>query len=41
MTRALVVDDSRTVRVSLRKILETVEGSDFEVEEAADGAEAL
>ena len=29
------------MRVSLRKILETVEGSDFEVEEAADGAEAL
>ena len=41
MTRALVVDDSRTVRVSLRKILETVEGCDFEVEEATDGAEAL
>jgi two-component system sensor histidine kinase ChiS len=41
MTRALVVDDSRTVRVTLRRILENADGSDFEVEEAADGAEAL
>ena len=41
MTRALVVDDSRTVRITLRRILETAGGSDFEVEEAADGAEAL
>src|SRR5450631_510066 len=41
MTRALVVDDTRTVRVRLRNILETAEGSDFQVEEAVDGAEAL
>jgi len=41
MTRALIVDDSRTVRVTLRRILETAEESDFEVEEAADGVEAL
>lgn len=41
MTRALVVDDSRTVRVTLRRILETAGESGFEVEEAADGAEAL
>ena len=40
-TRVLVVDDSRTVRITLRRILETAGGSDFEVEEAADGAEAL
>ena len=40
-TRALVVDDSRTVRITIRRILETAGGSDFEVEEAADGAEAL
>jgi two-component system sensor histidine kinase ChiS len=41
MTRALIVDDSRTVRVTLRRILEAAGESDFEVEEAADGAEAL
>jgi len=40
-TRALIVDDSRTVRVRVRKLLEGAEGGDFEVTEAADGGEAL
>lgn len=39
--RVLVVDDSRTVRVRVRKLLETVEGCQFQVMEAADGGEAL
>jgi len=36
--RALVIDDSRTMRVVLRRILQ---GCDFEVYEAGDGLEAL
>jgi two-component system, chemotaxis family, chemotaxis protein CheY len=36
--RALVIDDSRTMRVVLRRILQ---GCQFEVFEAADGLEAL
>jgi two-component system sensor histidine kinase ChiS len=40
-TRTLVVDDSRTVRVRVRKLLEGADGGDFEVVEAADGGEAL
>src|ERR1700741_1905617 len=39
--RALVVDDSRTVRVRLRRLLEGAEDFNFEVSEAADGTEAL
>ena len=40
-TRALIVDNSRTARVRLRRLLETADGGGFEVEEASDGAEAL
>ena len=39
--RALVVDDSRTVRVRVRMLLEGTEDFNFEVSEAADGSEAL
>jgi len=39
--RALVVDDSRTVRVRVRRLLEDTEDFNFEVSEAADGSEAL
>jgi len=39
--RALVVDDSRTVRVRVRRLLEGTEDFNFEVSEAADGSEAL
>jgi two-component system sensor histidine kinase ChiS len=39
--RALVVDDSRTVRVRVRRLLESTEDFKFEVSEAADGSEAL
>ena len=39
--RALVVDDSRTVRVRVRRLLEGSEDFNFEVSEAADGCEAL
>ncbi|MGE5506801.1 MAG: response regulator [Actinomycetota bacterium] len=39
--RALVVDDSRTVRVRVRKLLEGADEARFEVAEAADGGEAL
>jgi class 3 adenylate cyclase/CheY-like chemotaxis protein len=39
--RVLVVDDSRTVRVRVRKLLEAAEGCQFQVSEAADGGEAL
>src|SRR5215510_14130115 len=39
--RALVVDDSRTVRVRVRRLLEGIEDFNFEVSEAADGSEAL
>jgi class 3 adenylate cyclase/FixJ family two-component response regulator len=39
--KALVVDDSRTVRVTVRKLLENAEGCQFQVSEAADGGEAL
>lgn len=39
--RALVVDDSRTVRVRVRKLLEGAEQARFDVFEAADGGEAL
>ncbi len=38
MRRCLVVDDSRVVRKVASRI---IEGLDFEVEEASDGAEAL
>jgi len=41
ITRALVVDDSRTARVRLRRLLEGAEGGHFEVEEVVDGGEAL
>ena len=41
VARALIVDDSRTARVRMRKLLETVEGGFFEVEEAVDGGEAI
>src|ERR1700693_5784572 len=40
VTRALIVDDSRTARVQMRKLLEAAEGG-FEVEEVVDGGEAL
>ena len=40
-SRALIVDDSRTARVRIRKLLETVDAGEFEVDEAVDGAEAL
>ena len=36
--RALVIDDSRAMRTILRGILESL---DFEVEEAADGRQAV
>ena len=36
-TRALIVDDSRTARVRMRRLLETAEGGGFEVEEVMDG----
>lgn len=39
--RALVVDDSRTVRVRVRKLLEAADGASFDVLEASDGGEAL
>ena len=39
--RALVVDDSRTVRVRVRRLLEGTEDFKFEVSEAVDGSEAL
>jgi len=39
--RALIVDDSRTVRVRVRRLLEDSEDFNFEVSEAADGCEAL
>jgi adenylate cyclase len=41
ITRALVVDDSRTARVRMRRLLEGAEGGGFEVEEVVDGGEAL
>ena len=37
----LVVDDSRTVRVRVRRLLEGAEDCNFNVSEAADGSEAL
>ena len=37
----LVVDDSRTVRVRVRRLLEGAEDFNFNVSEAADGSEAL
>src|SRR5664279_4121981 len=40
-TRALIVDDSRTARVRMRRLLETADGGGFEVEEVADGGEAI
>jgi adenylate cyclase len=40
-TRALIVDDSRTARVRMRRLLETAEGGGFEVDEVADGGEAI
>jgi len=40
-TRALIVDDSRTARVRMRRLLEGAEGGRFEVEEVVDGGEAL
>ncbi|MEO5352548.1 MAG: adenylate/guanylate cyclase domain-containing response regulator [Magnetococcus sp. XQGC-1] len=39
--RILVVDDSRSVRLRVRQILEGAEESNYEVIEAADGGEAL
>ena len=38
MKNCLVVDDSRTIRIVARRILESL---NFEIREAADGAEAL
>lgn len=38
---ALIVDDSRTVRVRVRRLLEGADGASFSVTEAADGGEAL
>ena len=40
-TRALIVDDSRTARVRMRRILETAEGDGFAVEEVEDGGAAI
>ena len=39
--RALIVDDSRTVRVRVRKLLTQAQDARFEVLEASDGGEAL
>jgi len=39
--RALVVDDSRTVRTHVRMLLQAADSANFEVIEAADGSEAL
>jgi adenylate cyclase len=40
-SRALIVDDSRTARVRMRKLLETADAGEFEVDEVVDGGEAL
>jgi two-component system, chemotaxis family, chemotaxis protein CheY len=39
--RVLVVDDSRTMRTIIRKVLEGMKQAEIEIIEAADGAEAL
>ena len=40
-TRALIVHDSRTARVQMRRLLEGAEAGRFEVEEVVDGGAAL
>ena len=39
--KILMVDDSKTIRFQVRKILEAEPDHDYDISEAADGKEAL